>query len=223
LTGIYRDFAKIDCRARRRPSNHRDGEGQSEPSPTNAGGITMSGPAKALATLAVMMSSLFTGIVRAQGKQVEPAPVPTQISTAKRVFIANAGGDDPGVVESLFSGGPDRAYNQFYAAMKSSGRFELVGSPAEADLLFEIRFTVSGFCNDNRTGDANDAVFRVEIRDPKMNALLWAYNEHMEGAFLASNRNKNFDQALARMVTDVAGLMARATARTAARTAEVKP
>jgi len=141
------------------------------------------------------------------------------------VFIANAGGDDPGVAEPLFSGGPDRAYNQFYAAMKSSGRYELVGSPAEADLLFEIRFTVipdrrpSGFWNNNGTGDANDAVFRLEIRDPKMNALLWAYNEHMEWAVLLSNRNKNFDQALARMITDVAGLTARATARTA----EVKP
>jgi hypothetical protein len=175
----------------------------------------MSAQAKALATL-VMMSSLFTGFVEAQGKQLEPAPVPTQISTAKRVFIANAGGDDPGFVEPLLSGGPDRAYNQFYAAMKTSGRYELMGSPAEADLLFEIRFTV---IPGERPGDANDAVFRLEIRDPKMNALLWAYNEHMEWAVLASNRNKNFDQALARIVTDVAGVTARATARTA----EVKP
>jgi hypothetical protein len=157
-----------------------------------------------------MMSSLFTGFARAQGKQVEPAPIPTQISSAKRVFIANAGADEPGVVEPLFSGGRDRAYNQFYAAMKSSGGYELVGSPAEADLLFEIRFTVipdrrpTGFWSSNGTGDANDAVFRLEIRDPKMNALLWAYNEHMEWAVLQSNRDKNFDQALARIVTDVA-------------------
>ena len=181
----------------------------------------MSRQAKALATLAVV-SSLFTGFVRAQGKLVEPAPIPTQISAAKRVFIANAGGDDNVVVEELFSGGPDRAYNQFHAAMKSAGRYDLVGSPAEADLLFEIRFTV---IRDRRTtgvwssGDANDAVFRLEIRDPKMNALLWAYNEHMEWAILESNRNKNFDQALARIVTDVAGLSVRA----AAQTAQVKP
>ena len=180
--------------------------------------------AKALATLAVM-SSLFTGSVRAQGKHLELAPIPAQISTAKRVFIANAGGDDPGVVEPLFSGGPDRAYNQFYAAMKSSGRYELVGSPAEADLLFEIRFTVipdrrpTGFWSSNGSGYANDAVFRLEIRDPKMNALLWAYNQHMEWAILESNRNKNFDLALARIVTDVAGL----TAGAAAQTAQVKP
>jgi len=141
------------------------------------------------------------------------------------VFIANAGGDDPGVVEHLFSGGPDRAYNQFYAAMKNSARYELVGSPAAADLLFEIRFTVipdrrqAGFWASSNTGDVNDAVFRLEIRDPKMNALLWAYNVHMEWAVLQSNRNKNFDQALARMVADVAGL----TARAAARSSQAKP
>jgi len=165
------------------------------------------------------MSSLFTGRVRAQGKPAEPAPIPTPISGARRVFIANAGGDDPGVVEHLFSGGPYRAYNQFYAAMKSSPRYELVGSPAEADLLFEIRFTVvpdrpTGVWGSRNAGDVNDAVFRLEIRDPKVNAPLWAYNEHMEWAALQSNRNKNFDQALARIVTDVAGLTARAAART---------
>ena len=171
--------------------------------------------ARALATLAVMVSSLFPGFVRAQGKPIEPAPIPTQISSAKRVFIANAGSDDPGIVEALYSGGPDRAYDQFYAAMKSSGSYQLVGSPAEADLLFEIRFTVIP----DRDAHGAAAVFRLEIRDPKMNALLWAYNEHAEWALLESNRNKNFDQALARMATDVAGL----TARAAARTAQVKP
>ena len=120
----------------------------------------MSRQARALATLAVMMSALFTGFVRAQG-------------------------------------------------------YELVGSPAEADLLFEIRLTVIPDRDANRAV----AVFRLEIRDPKMNALLWAYNEYVEWAILESNRNKNFDQALARMVRDVAGLRARA----AARTAQVKP
>ena len=185
----------------------------------------MSNYIRSLATLAVVMISLILASAADHGKQIESAPIPTQISAAKRVFIANAGGDDPGVAEHLFSGGQDRLYNQFYAAMKSAGNYELVGSPAEADLLFEIRFTVipdkrpSGFWGAQGTSDANDAVFRLEIRDPKMNALLWAYNEHMEWAVLQSNRDKNFDQALARLVTDVAGL----TTRAAAAMAQVKP
>ncbi|HTT22501.1 MAG TPA: hypothetical protein VMG82_26475 [Candidatus Sulfotelmatobacter sp.] len=185
----------------------------------------MSNYRRSLATLAVVMSSLILASAADHGKQVESAPIPMQILTARRVFIANGGGDDPGIAEQLFSGGPDRAYYQFYAAMKSAGHYELVGSPAEADLLFEIRFTVipdkrpSGFWGAQGTSDANDAVFRLEIRDPKMNALLWAYNEHMEWAVLQSNRDKNFDQALTRLVADVAGLRARA----AASATQVKP
>lgn len=160
-------------------------------------------------------------IQAADTKQVQPAPVPAQIVAAKRVFIANAGGDDPGIHEPLFSGGLDRAYSQFYDAIKSSGRYELVGSPAEADLLLEIRFTVipdrrpAGLWGSNNTGDAYDALFRVEIRDPKLNALLWAFNEQMEWAMLLSNRNRNFDQASARIANDVLSLAARAAAANA--------
>jgi len=154
-------------------------------------------------------------------KHDEQAPLPTQIVAAKKVFIANGGGDDPGMPDPLFNGGGDRPYNQFYAALKSSGRYELVGSPAEADLLFDIRFMVvpdrrpTGFWGANGTADAYDAVFRLEIRDPKTTALLWAFNEHMEWALLKSNRNRNFDQASARLASDVIALAARAASENA--------
>jgi hypothetical protein len=134
------------------------------------------------------------------------------------VFIANAGGDEPGIDEPIFSGGVDRSYNQFYAAMKSAGRYELVGSPAEADLLFEIRFAVNTSTTKVFKGDtigsSLDPQFRLEIRDPKTNALLWAFTEHVQWAILRGNVNRNFDQASARIVTDVLALAARAVAAT---------
>lgn len=174
-------------------------------------------------TLIVLAITLCSELASAQAKQDEQAPIPAQIVAAKKVFIANGGGDDPGMPDPLFSGGSDRPYNQFYAAMKSSGKYELVGSPAEADVLFEIRFSVvpdkrpsSGFWGDKGTADAYDAVFRLEIRDPKTTALLWAFNEHMEWALLKSNRNKNFDQASARIASDALALAARAAGETAA-------
>src|ERR1700746_3771205 len=61
-----------------------------------------------------------------------PAPVPAQITNARKVFVANGGG------ENLYKGGPNHAYDEFYGAMKDSGQFELTGSPAEADLVLEI-------------------------------------------------------------------------------------
>jgi hypothetical protein len=173
---------------------------------------------------AVLMLSLLSSFMAAQTKQIPPAPIPTQISTAKKVFIANGGGDDPGIYEPSFNGDVDRAYNQFYAAMKSAGRYELVGSPAEGDLLFEIRFLVqpseAKVLKGDTFGPTYDPQFRLEIRDPKTNALLWAFTEHMEWAILQGNRNRNFDQASARIVTDVLALGTRALA---AATTPTKP
>jgi hypothetical protein len=173
---------------------------------------------------AVLMLSLLSGFIPAQTKQILPAPIPTQISTAKKVFIANGGGDEPGIYDPLYNGGVDRCYNQFYAAMKSTGRYELVGSPVEADLLFEIRFLMqpseTKVFKGDTLGPTYDPQFRLEIRDPKTNALLWGFTEHMEWAILQGNRNRNFDQASARIVTDVLALGTRAVA---ASTTPAKP
>ena len=165
----------------------------------------------------------FQIALAADKKRVDPGPVPTPIVMAKKVFIANAGGDDPGLIEPFFNEGADRSYSLFYSAMKGAGRYELVGSPAEADLLLEIRFTVHPGAPDHilqGTGGASyDPQFRLEIRDPKTNALMWAFTEHMEWAILQGNRNRNFDQAAGRIASDVLALAARA----ASSTAQAKP
>lgn len=161
---------------------------------------------------------LLSDFMAAQTKEVPSAPIPTQITTAKKVFIANAGGDESRVYESVPNGAADRSYNLFYAAIKDANRYELVGSPAEADLLFEIRFTVMPSATNVFKGDTIGAVFdpqfRLEIRDPKTNALLWGFTEHMEWALLQGNRSKNFDQAAARIATRVLALAARAAGGT---------
>jgi len=148
----------------------------------------------------------------AEKKPTPAAPIPAQITAAKRVFIANAGGDQPFYEDPLFSGGPDRAYNQFYAAMEAWGRYELVGAPHDADLVIEILFSVPRIEQKVFRGQPlvvpipYDPQFRVAIRDPKTNATLWVFTEHAEWAELQRNREKNFDQALAKMVSNVQGL-----------------
>jgi hypothetical protein len=142
-----------------------------------------------------------------QSKTAPPAPVPAQIHAAKKVFIANAGGDERSYEWPNFSGGPDRAYNQFYAAIKSWGGFELAAAPADADLVLEIRFTVpqadQSVMKGSSIGTPYDPQFRLEIRDPKSNALLWGFTDHAQWAVLQGNRDRNFDQALARVVAEV--------------------
>ncbi len=69
-----------------------------------------------------------------------PAPIPPQIGAARKVFISNAGGESFEMIlqQTVFDGGPDRPYNQFYAAMKDWGRYELVPAPANADLVVGV-------------------------------------------------------------------------------------
>jgi hypothetical protein len=75
------------------------------------------------------MLALGVRALGAQTADVPAAPRPAQIVAAKKVFISNAGV------------GTDMTYDQFYAAIKGWGRYELVASPADADLVFEISFS----------------------------------------------------------------------------------
>jgi hypothetical protein len=132
------------------------------------------------------------------------APIPIQILTGKKVFIAN-GGDSFELFDT-----PNLSYNEFYAQMKSWGKFELVPVPADADLVFEIRFgaplgAVSVVKGDG--GSTADLQLCLVILDPKTHILLWAMTEHIEGWHLASTGRKNFDTAIANLVNDLKKLI----------------
>ena len=75
---------------------------------------------------------------QAPAPPVSLAAVPPALLNAKTVFISNAGADS-GLFPHPFSGDPDRAYNEFYAAMQSWGRYQLVADPSEADVVLELR------------------------------------------------------------------------------------
>ncbi|MFZ1157274.1 MAG: hypothetical protein WAO10_05825, partial [Candidatus Sulfotelmatobacter sp.] len=136
------------------------------------------------------------------------------INAARKVFVSNGGGESDSEGSMGYSGEPDRTYNQFYAAVKSWGRYELVSAPADADLLFEIRFTVppagAKVFKGDSVGSQLDPQFRLVIRDPRTQSVLWAFTEHAPTAILQGNRDKNFDQALDRIVTDLKTLAGRA-------------
>ena len=153
------------------------------------------------------MLQLSISIAQSKSTAAPTAPVPMQILSAKKIFIANAGGDQMANYEPSFSGGSDRAYNQFYAAVKSWGRFEIVGSPAEADLLLEIRQNVTG----GPGGAASGLIpqFRLKIRDPRTNVLLWGFNIHGQFGLGQGESDRNFDQAVSRLVMDLQMLLGR--------------
>jgi hypothetical protein len=131
-----------------------------------------------------------------QTEQVPEAPVPPAVIEAKTAFVSNGGqeGNFQMVRDSWYSGGPNRAYNQFYAAMKAWGHFKLVPSPAEADVVFEISF-------DNRESDVSQ--FKVVFIEPKTHVTLWTLTRNIEPAGMAKNREKNYDIAMSALVNDL--------------------
>jgi hypothetical protein len=143
------------------------------------------------------------------------AAVPGQVLTAKRVFISNAGSESYGS-ESYFrltkyDGGPDRFYNQLYAAMKTWGRFELTESPTSADVVYEARFTNpivdkksrnDGVYSpqDNRNDFIYDPQLNLTIIDPQTRVTLWSLTEHIQPGSNRESDNRNFDAAVDRMM-----------------------
>jgi hypothetical protein len=140
-----------------------------------------------------------------QSKAPAPAPVPAQIAAAQKVFISNAGGASLETVidETVFNGGPDRPYNEFYGSMKNWGRYELVSSPADADLVLEISWVLTD------TGLRLPVLgqLRLVVIDPKTHVTLWNITEYVRGALLLGNRDKNFDQAMNTVVARLKALM----------------
>jgi hypothetical protein len=166
-----------------------------------------------LAVLCVLcqMGLLWVPISRSQ-QAADPhvAPVPAQISSGRRVFISNASGEG-----AAPSGVPDLTYNEFYADIKSWGRYEIVSAPAEADLVFEIRFTsqLGPTSTLGRPGGSEqDFQFRLVILDPKTRIVLWAFTESVPQAASHAASRKKFDDAMTAIVNDVKKLAGQATA-----------
>jgi hypothetical protein len=134
-----------------------------------------------------------------------PAPIPIQILTGKKLFISN--GENTAV-----TGVPNLTYNEFYASMKSWGKYELVPAPADADLVFEIRFVAlpgqATVIGGGSIPSEDHLQLRLVILDPKSHVVLWAFNKGVAGANRPATARKNYDQAMANLVNDLKQLIA---------------
>jgi hypothetical protein len=158
---------------------------------------------------AVLVIACLSGFVlqAQQPKEVPMAPVPPQILAAKKVFVSNAGVDGISLAAFERLGGSNRPYNQFYAAMKSWGRYELVSAPADAELVFEIRFSAPLTRSDDKL-TIYAPQFGVTILDTKTHFTLWTLAEPVQGAFRKATWEKNLGQGVDRVIDDLRKLAA---------------
>jgi len=152
------------------------------------------GTIKSLALCSTATLLALVPLLNAQQSKMPAAPVPAQIRAAQKVFISNAGGESFETVidQTVFNGGPDRPYNQFYTAIKGWGRYEPVSSPSDADAVLEISWALTD------TGLRLPVLgqLRLLVIDPRTHVTLWNLTEYVRGALLLSNRDKNFDRAM---------------------------
>jgi hypothetical protein len=156
--------------------------------------------------VALVLSGVFAG--GQEPVTPEAAPVPRQLVNAKKIFVSNAGADS-GLFPHPFNGDPDRAYNQFYADLTSWGRYQIVSSPAEADLVFELQLSApNGPSNADKSKGASDPLpmFRLVIYDRPTHYVLWALTESIAPAEKQKTHDHNFDEALANLVLDAGRL-----------------
>jgi hypothetical protein len=145
----------------------------------------------------------------------QQAPVPEALRTSTKIFVSNAG-TDSGLFPSPFTGDTNRAYNQFYAGLKANGQYQLVGDPADADLVLELQLTApvgsTRSMNTNKVNGAADPVpmFRLTVYDRKTHYILWAFTQSIEVALLQKTHDRNFDDALTTLLLEFEALTGKA-------------
>lgn len=137
--------------------------------------------------------------------------IPAPILNAKAVFLGN-GGADGGLFPEPFSGDPNRGYFALLDQFKSSGKYDLVSDPSQADLVMEILLTApNGPRQGGKQLGAADPLpfFKLVIYDAKTHFVLWTITEPIEWAILQKTHDRNFDDAVGRLSADVQALSQR--------------
>jgi hypothetical protein len=136
-------------------------------------------------------------------KDIPAAPLPTAIVNAQSVFLSNGGGSD-------------LAYDAFYSAMKTWGRYRIAGSPNDADLIVELAYRVidkgtrvwSSTNTYNGTTDIHsrevtDPQLVLTIYDAKTKNSLWSTIDHRRLARREKNRDKETINSAERLVDEL--------------------
>jgi hypothetical protein len=161
---------------------------------------------------AVVVTALLlpASIVFAQNQPgaAPSAPIPAELLSARKIFISNAGADS-GLFPHPFSGDPNRGYNELFAGLHALAQFELVSSPAQADLVLELRLVAPyGPSSPNKQNGAADPLpmFRLVAYDRPSHYVLWTFTSTVEVALKQQTHDRNFDEAISNLVADFQAL-----------------
>jgi hypothetical protein len=155
-----------------------------------------------LTLCAIFLSPSLSG-ANDQKKDIPVAPLPTVIVNARKIFLSNGGGSN-------------LAYDAFYSKMKEWGKYQIVGSPEEADLIVELSYRVEDkgtrVWSSTNTYNNTTQVHSRQITDPqviltiydaKTKTSLWSETDHRRLARREKNREKETVNSAERLVDDL--------------------
>jgi hypothetical protein len=97
-------------------------------------------------------------------QDIPSAPLPTVVVNAKKIFLTNGGGSN-------------LAYDAFYSDMRQWGRYEIVGSPDEAELIIELAYRVehggTRVWSSSNSYDGTTQVHSAQIVDPQVSLTIY--------------------------------------------------
>lgn len=151
-----------------------------------------------LALTSILLTSLVVAqlTTRAQQQQdVTQTPVPEQLLSAHKIFIANAPGDISTTDLMKMYDGVNQPYSEFYTSIRNWGKFVLVSSPSEADLIFAFSYTSPIHYVGNQA--------RLVILDPKTPVPLWWFAESVGGGGSKNTRQKDLEKGIDTLIADL--------------------
>lgn len=158
---------------------------------------------RCLPLVLLVLSSVVYALADKHRKDIPAAPLPATIINARRVFLTNGGGSD-------------LAYDAFYAEMKKWGKYEIVGSPEEADLIIELAYHVENrgtrVWSSHNSYNGTTQVHSAQIIDPQLVLIiydaksknsLWETVDHRKLAMREKNREKETINSAERLVGEL--------------------
>lgn len=139
------------------------------------------------------------------------APIPAPILSAQKVFLANGGADLGSANAFKKAGQTNEPYNSTYAALRAWGHWQLVSTPASADLVLVVRFSAPVNMYSKGIPLSYTPQMELTILDGKTRFLLWTLTEPVQGAFRKSTWKKNFAEGITGLITQLKSVTTPAT------------
>lgn len=153
--------------------------------------------------LALCLFSLAPVLSAKTRKEIPHAPLPTAVINAHKVFLSNRGGSN-------------LAFDAFYQVMKTWGKYQIAGSPDDAELIIELSYEVvhegTRVWSSTNTYDGTTQIHSRQIIDPQViltiydartKNSLWSTIDHRRLARLEKNREKEMINSAERLVEEL--------------------